>query len=216
MKNNKNIQNSKGNFIAFEGIDGSGKSTQVKMLTEKMKEEGIYCYTTMEPTDSPIGSLIHQIMTGRIKADNKVIAALFAADRLDHLLNDINGIVSKINEGITVISDRYYFSSYAYHSVDMPMDWVIKANEQSSVILKPTVKIFIDVNPDTAIERIAKNRFHQELFEKKSRLVKVREKYLEAFVKLKESERVIIVDGNRSKQEIADDIWDKIKPYLAD
>lgn len=216
MKNNKNIQNSKGNFIAFEGIDGSGKSTQVKMLTEKMKEEGIYCYTTMEPTDSPIGSLIHQIMTGRIKADNKVIAALFAADRLDHLLNDINGIVSKINEGITVISDRYYFSSYAYHSVDMPMDWVIKANEQSSGILKPTVNIFIDVNPDTAIERIARNRFHQELFEKKSRLVKVREKYLEAFVKLKESERVIIVDGNRSKQEIADDIWDKIKPYLAD
>ncbi len=212
----RNTQTSKGNFIAFEGIDGSGKSTQVKMLTEKMKEEGIYCYTTMEPTDSPIGSLIHQIMTGRIKADNKVIAALFAADRLDHLLNDINGIVSKINEGITVISDRYYFSSYAYHSVDMPMDWVIKANEQSSVILKPTVNIFIDLNPDTAIERIAKNRFHQELFEKKSRLVKVREKYLEAFVKLKESERVIIVDGNRSKQEIADDIWDKIKPYLAD
>lgn len=212
----RNTQTSKGNFIAFEGIDGSGKSTQVKMLTEKMKEEGIYCYTTMEPTDSPIGSLIHQIMTGRIKADNKVIAALFAADRLDHLLNDINGIVSKINEGITVISDRYYFSSYAYHSVDMPMDWVIKANEQSSVILKPTVNIFIDVNPNTAIERIAKNRFHQELFEKKSRLVKVREKYLEAFVKLKESERVIIVDGNRSKQEIADDIWDKIKPYLAD
>ncbi len=212
----RNTQTSKGNFIAFEGIDGSGKSTQVRMLTEKMKEEGIYCYTTMEPTDSPIGSLIHQIMTGRIKADNKVIAALFAADRLDHLLNDINGIVSKINEGITVISDRYYFSSYAYHSVDMPMDWVIKANEQSSVILKPTVNIFIDLNPDTAIERIAKNRFHQELFEKKSRLVKVREKYLEAFVKLKESERVIIVDGNRSKQEIADDIWDKIKPYLAD
>lgn len=213
---NRNVQISKGNFIAFEGIDGSGKSTQVQILTEKLKQEGIYCYTTMEPTDSPIGSLIHQIMTGRIKADNKVIAALFAADRLDHLLNDINGIVSKINEGITVISDRYYFSSYAYHSVDMPMDWVIKANEQSSVILKPTVNIFIDVNPDTAIERIAKNRFHQELFEKKTRLVKVREKYLEAFVKLKESERVIIVDGNRSKQEIADDIWDKIKPYLAD
>ena len=216
MKNNKNIQNSKGNFISFKVIDESGKINQFQILTEKLKQEGIYCYTTMEPTDSPIGSLIHQIMTGRIKADNKVIAALFAADRLDHLLNDINGIVSKINEGITVISDRYYFSSYAYHSVDMPMDWVIKANEQSSVILKPTVNIFIDVNPDTAIERIAKNRFHQELFEKKSRLVKVREKYLEAFVKLKESERVIIVDGNRSKQEIADDIWDKIKPYLAD
>lgn len=215
MKNNKNIQNSKGSFIAFEGIDGSGKSTQVQILTEKLKQEGIYCYTTMEPTDSPIGSLIHQIMTGRIKADNKVIAALFAADRLDHLLNDINGIVSKINEGITVISDRYYFSSYAYHSVDMPMDWVIQANGQSSSILRPTATIFIDTDPDTAMERIAKNRDHQELFEKKSRLVKVREKYLEAFEKLKEEERILVIDGNRSVQEIADHIWEQVKVLIS-
>lgn len=208
----KNV--SKGNFIAFEGIDGSGKSTQIRMLDAKMKEQGTYCYTTMEPTDSPIGSLIHQIMMGRIKTDNKVIAALFVADRLDHLLNDVNGIVNKINEGTTVITDRYYFSSYAYHSVDMPMDWVIKANEQSSIILRPTVTVFIDTSPDTAVERIAKNRFHQELFEKKSRLIKVREKYLEAFDKLKDEECVIKIDGNRSEQAIADDIWQKIQEYL--
>ena len=178
-----------------------------------MKKQGIYCYTTMEPTDSPIGSLIHQIMMGRIKTDNKVIAALFVADRLDHLLNDVNGIVNKINEGTTVITDRYYFSSYAYHSVDMPMDWVIRANEQSSNILRPTVTVFIDTNPDAAIERIAKNRFHKELFEKKSRLIKVREKYLEAFDKLEGEECIIKVDGNRSEQEIAEDIWQKIKDF---
>lgn len=214
MNRTKKKNVSKGNFIAFEGIDGSGKSTQIRMLDARMKEQGIYCYTTMEPTDSPIGSLIHQIMMGRIKTDNKVIAALFVADRLDHLLNDINGIVNKINEGTTVITDRYYFSSYAYHSVDMPMDWVIKANEQSSNILRPTVNVFIDISPDVAIERIAKNRFHQELFEKKSRLIKVREKYLEAFDKLKEEECIIKVDGNRSEQEIADDIWEGIKEFL--
>lgn len=210
----KNAHVSKGNFIAFEGIDGSGKSTQIRMLDEKLKKEGIYCYTTMEPTDSPIGALIHQIMMGRIRTDNKVIAALFVADRLDHLLNDVNGIVNKIHEGITVITDRYYFSSYAYHSVDMPMDWVIKANEQSSNILRPTVTVFIDISPDVAIERIAKNRFHQELFEKKSRLIKVREKYLEAFDELKEVERIVVVNGNRSEQEIANDIWEKIKDFL--
>lgn len=214
MNRTKKKNVSKGNFIAFEGIDGSGKSTQIRMLNARMKEQGIYCYTTMEPTDSPIGSLIHQIMMGRIKTDNKVIAALFVADRLDHLLNDVNGIVNKINEGTTVITDRYYFSSYAYHSVDMPMDWVIKANEQSSNILRPTVTVFIDISPDVAIERIAKNRFHQELFEKKSRLFKVREKYLEAFDKLREEECIIKVDGNRSEQEIADDIWEKIKEFL--
>ena len=168
----------------------------------------------MEPTDSPIGSLIHQIMTGRIKTDNKVIAGLFVADRLDHLLNDVNGIIGKINEGITVISDRYYFSSYAYHSIDMPMEWVIKANSQSSALLKPTVTVFIDVDPDVAVERIAKNRYQKELFEKKSRLIKVREKYYEAFDKLKDEEKVIIIDGNRSVSEIADDIWKEVAHYF--
>lgn len=207
-------QANKGRFIAFEGIDGSGKSTQIKLLAETMKKKGIGCYTTMEPTDSPIGSLIHQIMTGRMKTDNKVIAALFAADRLDHLLNDVNGIKSKIDEGITVISDRYYFSSYAYHSVDMPMDWVIKTNEQSCQILKPTVNIFLDIDPDTAIERITKNRSHMELFEKKSRLVEVRKNYFEAFEKLKEDETIIIVDGNKSEQEIADDIWGQVQRFI--
>ncbi|MDE6530235.1 MAG: dTMP kinase [Lachnospiraceae bacterium] len=205
---------SRGNFIAFEGIDGSGKSTQIALLNNRLNKEGIYCYTTMEPTNSPIGSLIHQIMTGRVKTDNRVIAGLFVADRLDHLLNEVDGIVSKINEGTTVITDRYYFSSYAYHSVDMPMEWVIRANEQSSAILRPTITIFIDVKPDTAVERIAKNRFHQELFEKKSRLVKVRENYLKAFELLTKDEKYMIVDGNQSQEKIAEIVWDTVKGYF--
>lgn len=204
----------KGSFIAFEGIDGSGKSTQIELLAKRLKEKGIFCYTTMEPTGSPIGSVIRQIMTGRIKADNKVIAALFVADRLDHLLNEVDGIAAKINEGVTVLTDRYYFSSYAYQSVDMPMEWVIKANEQSSGILRPTATIFIDVDPDVAVERIAQNRFHQELFEKKSRLVKTREKYLEAFELLRDEEKVITVDGNRPIEEIAKSIWEAVEPFF--
>lgn len=203
----------KGCFIAFEGIDGSGKSTQVKMLAEKLIENGIYSYITREPTDSPIGSLIHQIMIGRMKTDNKVIAALFVADRLDHLLNDVNGILAKVNEGATVITDRYYFSSYAYHSVDMPMEWVIQANSQCSSILRPDITVFIDISPDVAVERIAKNRFQQELFEKKSRLIKVREKYLEAFKCMALEEKIICVDGDRGVQVVADDIWNRVK-YL--
>ena len=90
----------------------------------------------MEPTAAPVGSLIRQVLTGRIEMDNKVIAALFVADRLDHLLNQVDGIWPKVQAGTTVLTDRYYFSSYAYQSVDMPMDWVIQANEESRKILR--------------------------------------------------------------------------------
>lgn len=146
--------------------------------------------------------------------DNKAIAALFAADRLDHLLNEVDGIASKIEEGMTVLTDRYYFSSYAYHSVDVPMEWVIRANEQSALILRPTVNLFIDVDPDTALERIARNRFHQELFEKKSRLVEVRENYKKAFDLLAGEEKYTVIDGNQSREAIADNIWEAVRGYF--
>ena len=204
----------KGIFIAFEGIDGSGKSTQIQFLADKIKEKGVRCYQTCEPSSGPIGSLTRQILTGRIKTDNRVIAAMFAADRLDHLLNEVDGIASKIENGISVITDRYYFSSYAYHSVDVPMDWVIKTNEESAKVLRPDINIFIDIDADTAMERITKNRFHTELFEKKSRLEKVRANYLKAFDLLGDEENILIVDGTKSPEEIADEIWKHVEPIL--
>lgn len=204
----------KGIFIAFEGIDGSGKSTQIQLLMKKIEEKSIRCYQTCEPSSGPIGSLTRQILTGRIKTDNRVIAAMFAADRLDHLLNPIDGIVSKIEEGIHVISDRYYFSSYAYHSVDVPMDWVIKTNEESAKVLRPDLTVFIDISAKEAMDRITKNRFHTELFEKESRLSKVRENYLKVFELMKEEEKVLIVDGTKTPEEIADIIWQAVEPML--
>lgn len=208
------VMENKGKLIVFEGIDGSGKSTQIQLLTERLRNKNIACYATMEPTDSPIGSLIHQIMTGRLQADPKVIAALFVADRLDHLLNDVNGISRKIEEGTTVLMDRYYFSSYAYQSVDVPMEWIIQANEQSSSILRPDVNLFIDIDPDMALERITKNRFQKELFEEKSRLIQVRQKYIEAFDRLQGVENVAIIDGSRSKEEIAEDVWSVVERFF--
>ena len=172
---------------------------------------GVRCYGTMEPTGGPVGTLIRQFLSGRMKADNRVIASLFAADRLDHLLNEVNGIKAKIEDGIAVVTDRYYFSSYAYHSVDVPMDWVITLNEQSSQILRPDLTVFIDVAPDVALERIAKNRFHQELFETKSRLVKVRENYMRAFERLGDVEKVAVVDGNQGQEAVAEEIWRIVK-----
>ena len=214
MDEKTNAQSS-GVFIAFEGIDGSGKSTQIQKLTSRLSAQGIRCYETREPTDAPIGSLVHQIMTGRVvSVDNRAIASLFAADRVDHLLNPYDGICKKLENGISVISDRYYFSSYAYHGVDIDMDWVINANKISSEILKPTITVFLDLPVKRALERIQRERFHTELYEKEERLTKVREKYFEAFEKLKCSENVAVIDADNSVEVIADKVWEKVSPLF--
>lgn len=200
-------------FIALEGIDGSGKSTQAKRLAEKLTEMGNKVYTTFEPTDGAIGTMIRSIMKGQMKADHRTIAGLFVADRLDHLLNETNGIVKKLEEGFTVITDRYYFSSYAYHGTHMDMDWVIKANAMSAEILKPDVTIFIDVAPETSMKRL-KNRNIIELYETLDNLKNVRQKYFEAFELLKEEENVLITNGDRSLEEISKDIYNIIEELL--
>ena len=197
-------------FIVFEGIDGSGKSTQVKLLTEKLIAAGHKVYTTFEPTDSPIGSLIRNIFKGRMHADHKTIAALNVADRLDHLHNEINGLLKKIEEGFTVISDRYYFSSYAYHGVHVDVDWVIAANALSAATLKPDVNFFIDVDPEVSMQRLNSTRGTIELYETLDNLQQVKAKYLESFEKLKGEEKIIFINGNQPVATVADNIWKEL------
>lgn len=204
----------RGLFLAFEGIDGSGKSTQIQLLHQRLLEEKRPVISTCEPSPGPVGAMIRQILTGRIKADSRVIAALFAADRLDHLLNEQDGIAAKVEEGITVLTDRYYFSSYAYHSVDVPMEWVIRTNEESRKILKPDLTIFIDIDADTAMDRITRNRSTRELFEKKSMLEKVRDNYKKAFERFEGQEKVLVVDGSQDPERIRQFIWDEVKKLL--
>ncbi len=197
-------------FIAFEGIDGSGKSTQVKLLSEKLTAAGHKVYTTCEPTASPMGKLIRDIFNHRMEADHRVIAGLFVADRLDHLLNKRDGILQKLEEGFTVITDRYYFSSYAYHSVHMQMDWVIEANRLSAELLRPDINIYIDIPPTVSMERLNKGRESIELYETLENLNSVSEKYKEAFAKLKDVENIFITNGNRVGEEIAEDVWKEV------
>ena len=197
-------------FIALEGIDGSGKSTQVKLLSESLEKTGHKIYTTFEPTDSPIGRIIRDIFNHRLEADHRTIAGLFVADRLDHLLNKQNGILRKMEEGYTVITDRYYFSSYAYHGAHMSLDWVIEANSLSADLLRPDINIFIDISPEISLKRIAKSRHSMELFETLDNLRQVKDKYYEAIEKLKDQERVFITDGNREPEAIFKDIRKEI------
>jgi dTMP kinase len=202
-----------GVFIAFEGIDGSGKSTQITLLKKHIEEHAINCIVTREPSDGPVGTLLRQFLTGRIQGDEATISALFTADRLDHLNNPVNGLCKLLEDGLAVLTDRYLLSNYAYQSVAVPLEWIMKCNTVASETLKPHCHIFIDVEPDIAIQRMSEGRHQTELFETKERLTDVRERYLDLIGRLGD-ENIIIVNGNRSVQEISDEIWAKVCHYF--
>lgn len=201
----------RGKFIAFEGIDGSGKSTQIALLEKKLKEQGIPVYLTREPTDGPYGAMLHTIMTGRLDACEETIAALYVADRMDHIKNTRNGLLKKIESGITVITDRYYFSSYAYQGAHMSMDWTIMANSVCADALRPDLNLFLDLEPEVSYQRICQNRTDFEIYEKLDNLKRTREKYMEAFSKLKDQEKVAVIPANGTVEEIQEQIWKQVK-----
>jgi dTMP kinase len=201
-------------FIAFEGIDGSGKSTQINLLKKKFENAGHNVYTTFEPTDKPIGKLIRDIFNQRSNADQRTIAALFAADRLEHILNKENGIIKMLKEGFTVITDRFYLSSYAYHGVHVPVDWVIQCNMLSAELIRPDLNIFIDIDPELGMKRLKKGRNSLEMFETLENQKKVRDKYFEIMEKLKFQEKIFVTDGNRPIELIAEDIWKVVENIL--
>jgi dTMP kinase len=202
---------SKNLFIAFEGIDGSGKSTQVKLLAETLTQQGHKIYVTHEPTGGPIGKMIRDIFNHRMTGDQRTIAALFVADRLEHILNQTDGILKKLGEGYTVITDRYYFSSYAYHSVHVDIDWVIQMNHQAAALLRPDVNIYIDISPEVSMERIQKGRESVEMYETLENQRQVYTMYEKAFEREKDSEMVFRVNGNQAAEKIAEEIREGIE-----
>ena len=201
-------------FIALEGIDGSGKSTQANLLAQKLGEEGHKIYSTFEPTKRQVGAMIRRLLIGEMKADERTIAGLFVADRLDHLLNNEDGLVMQMNDGFTVVTDRYYFSSYAYHGVHTNIHWVIAANEMAARILRPDINIFIDVSPEVAMQRVQKNRGTTELYETLENLQQVRAKYYEAFDLLRHKEKIVIINGDQPVEIIAEDIYKAVRAVV--
>ncbi len=203
-----------GVFLAFEGIDGSGKTTQLHLLVQRLLKRGHLCCETREPTNGPVGSIVNQILQKRLIVDERVTATLFAGDRLDHLLNEYNGICKKINSGVHVISDRYYLSSYAYNSATAPLEWVMQLNEQATQILKPAAHIFVDVSPEVAVKRILSNRQETELYETMDQLTAIRNRFFHIFDLVKGKENVIIVNGDLSPEQVEAEIWSKVRHFF--
>lgn len=178
-------------FIVFEGIDGSGTSTQAKLLQEYFLNRGEKAVVSPEPSEGVIGRLIREIMQSNlisIKDQNKFdqqMAYLFAADRHDHLYNDHDGVFKLIQQEQThVISTRYYFSSLAYNCNNAEEYNFVKQLNQH--FPNPDLVIYIDIIPDISLARI-KNRTITEVYEKQEKLMKVRRNFREIFKNYKDS-----------------------------
>ncbi len=196
-----------GKFIAIEGIDGSGLTTQADLLKRWLEKQGRMTYLTKEPTDGPAGAIIRLTLSRRligarsrlnssasqsIGLDPATIALLFAADRIDHLTGDVR---PKLDKGINVICDRYWLSSFAYQAVDLDLEWVRQINSKA---ITPDLTIFLDIPVEIARKRIDTHRWHVELFEDLDKLIQVRENYLACIRKLQaEGHKVVPVDANQ-------------------
>jgi len=204
MKQKKS--NSRGRFIVFEGIDGSGKTTQINRLVNYLKQKEISVHATKEPTDRPIGKMIRQVLNKELKMSEKTMAAMFLADRLDHIQNEEDGMLKLINQGTTVVSDRYYLSSYAYHSAHVPLNWVINANNECANLLRPDLIFFLDITPEASLERIRKSRAFLDLYETEERLTKVRDNYFKAMKRIEKEENIIILNATQEEEVIFEQI----------
>lgn len=204
----------KGKFIVFEGIDGSGKTTQIQLLANRLKRAQFPVHLTKEPTDGPIGSMARNVLNKRLILDEQTVAALFLADRLDHIQNSQNGMLQHQKKGSIVLLDRYYLSSYAYHSAFVPLDWVIQANSICQTLMQPDIIFFLDVPPEVSIARLRASRGFLDLYETETRLKTVRANYLKAIEKVKAQENIHIIDATQPIEAIELAIWKIIMKYL--
>jgi dTMP kinase len=201
-------------FIAFEGIDGSGKSTQAKLLADRLNQVGQKTLLTCEPTKDQLGKMIRDAFAHKTHLHDEVIAGLFVADRLQHILDDTNGILATLQKGTHVVSDRYVFSSYAYQGVHTDIDWVIQANSLAAKLAQADLTLFIQIDPAVAMARIMSNREVTEKYETLENLNKVHKNYLKSFDLFKNKENIVLIDGNKPMDEISNEIFEKVKEYI--
>jgi dTMP kinase len=212
----------KAKFIVFEGIDGSGTSTQSELLRDALVKKGKKCHLTCEPSNGPIGNMIRQIFKGRINITNgenpniesgnlfdEQMAYLFAADRHDHLYNNIDGVYKLLNENSIVISTRYYFSSFAYHC----------DNEEDFELIKtlnarfptPDLVIYLDNPIEKSLQRID-NRAFKDTYENDKKLIKAKENYDSIFENYQDE--ILRINATESIKEIHTKILEKVEEIL--
>lgn len=195
------MQNAK--FIVFEGLDGSGTSTQANLLERRLVNEGHRCHLTSEPSAGPVGQMIRQAFKGRLRFSqaserfDQQMAYLFSADRFDHLYNEWDGVMPTLERGTTVISTRYFFSSYAYHCT-REQDWAL-VERLNRDFPNPDLLVYLR-NPVAESVRRLQSRTTLDSYETPDKLAQVAANYeriLDGY-----PGRKLVLDATRPPQEI--------------
>jgi len=194
-----------GKFIAIEGIDGAGISTQAGLLVAHLTGSAVRCLRTREPTDRPIGAVIRQVLAHRYAMPPESLALLFAADRVDHIENVVH---PALTDGVTVVSERHLLSSLAYQgSLLRDIAWVRAINRGASRRIEPDLTILLDVRPALSLRRIDGDvrRDGREIFEEEATLRETRHAFLrQAALLRRRGRRIDIIDASAPVAAVAE------------
>lgn len=193
------------NFAVFEGLDGSGTTTQLRLLAERFAGHSPLppFFETCEPTGGPVGRLIRSVLGGEISLEPAAVAGLFAADRYEHLYGK-DGIAGRCARGELVVSDRYLPSSLVYQGITCGEELPRRLNADFPL---PELLLFFDLDPQIAQERL-NARNGREIYEHLDFQVKVRERYKALLPEYAEAGvRVECVDASAGIGETAELVW---------
>ncbi len=200
-------------FIVFDGMDGTGKTTQMKRLAARLTAEGIPTVLTAEPSTSEDGKRLRRALSGQEPASNSRLAALFLLDRIGH--NE--QIAAWLAEGKTVLSDRYYYSSMAYQGGGDAFGWVADMNLNCPDIRTPDGCIILDMNPEDSMARIRAGRTTDELeiYETVAQQQKIRERFARAMEHVQGRDFMITIHAVGTPDEVAERVWEAYTRIIA-
>lgn len=193
----------RGAFIVLEGLDGAGTTTQSQRLASALQGSGERILVTRQPSDGPLGTMLRQVLTGRLglpghkgPLTEDTLALMFAADRLDHLASTIEPALER---GEVVVCDRYVLSSLAYQGSALPTAWIESLNERAR---RPDLTLFLEVDVKVASRRRGARGSNPELFEQDERQRRVARHYQSAVRRRTTRERIVRLDGSASVEEV--------------
>lgn len=208
------MNDKKGMFIVFEGIDGSGKTTQARLLAERLESMGRKVCLTAEPTSYSSGKALREALGGKVKKTECQMAVMFVEDRIVHNTHPEEGIRILLDKGVDVICDRYYYSTLAYQGQSTDYEWVKAMNLKCPEIRRPDLCIYVDLLPAQSLERISRGRESVEIYENEETLTAVRNRFLSVIDDLSETDDICKIDGYRTVEEVAEDIFKTVEKKL--